>query len=167
MTDAAGLSVGAFYTYFDSKETFYAELIARVGHDVRAFISTNLAGGPALNALELEMRGLWLWLVYLSMDRNCYGIVREAEFVLPSAVHDYYGAFAAGYRKRPAALRVHAAAPVVDEGTAVEYLMGLAHYFGLEAAFDESPVNARALVESIGRYLTLGLSEFLSEEELT
>jgi hypothetical protein len=40
--------------------------------------------------------------------------------------------------------------------------MGLAHYFGLEAAFDESPVNARALVETIGGYLARGLSEFLT-----
>lgn len=168
VTDAAGLSVGAFYTYFDSKEAFYARLIERVGHDVRAFISRNLApSGPVpLNPLEVELRGLWLWLVYLSIDRNCYGIVREAEFVLPSAVEAYYGAFAAGYRKRPAALKVNAAAPGVDEGTAIEYLMGIAHYFGLEAAFDDSPVNARALVEAVGRTLSRGLSEFLPEEEL-
>jgi AcrR family transcriptional regulator len=168
VTDGARLSVGAFYTYFDSKEAFYKELIARVGHDVRAFISGNLAAGKAtLNPLELELRGLWLWLVYLSIDKRCYGIVREAEFVLPSAVREYYEAFAAGYRKRPADLRVTVRAQGIDEGTAIEYLMGLAHYFGLETAFDESPVNARALVLTIGTYLARGLSGLLSEEELT
>ncbi len=169
VTDGARLSVGAFYTYFGSKEAFYAELIANVGHDVRAFISGNLAApGPApLNVLELELRGLWLWLVYLSIDKHCYNIVREAEFVLPSAVRDYYDAFAAGYRKRPPEFRVNTCAPGIDEGTAIEYLMGLAHYFGMETAFDESPVNARALVETIGTYLARGLSGLLSEEELT
>jgi len=168
VTDGARLSVGAFYMHFESKEAFYGELIARVGHDVRAFIAGNLAApGPPLNALEYELRGLWLWLIYLSIDKRCYSIVREAEFVLPAAVRDYYAAFAAGYRKRPARLRVAKVAPGIHEGTAVEYLMGLAHYFGLEAAFDESPVDARALVETIGRYLARGLSEFLSPEELT
>ena len=168
VTGGARLSVGAFYTYFASKEAFYKELIARVGHDVRAFISGNLAaGGGPLNALELELRGLWLWLVYLSIDKHCYGIVREAEFVVPAAVRDYYGAFAEGYRKRPADLRVNVRAPGIDEGTAIEYLMGLAHYFGLETAFDESPVNARALVLTIGTYLARGLSGLLSNEELT
>ncbi|MGZ6970725.1 MAG: TetR/AcrR family transcriptional regulator [Thermoanaerobaculia bacterium] len=169
VTDGARLSVGALYTHFDSKEAFYAELIAKVGHDVRAFIAGNLAapGAATLNALEYELRGLWLWLIYLSIDKRCYNIVREAEFVLPAAVRDYYAAFAAGYRKRPARLRVTRAAPGVDEGTAIEYLMGLAHYFGLEAAFEESPVDARALVETIGRYLARGLSEFLSREEPT
>jgi AcrR family transcriptional regulator len=169
VTDGAQLSVGAFYTYFDSKEAFYEEVIRKVGHDVRAFIAGNLAasGAESLNALEYELRGLWLWLIYLSIDKRCYTIVREAEFVLPAAVRDYYGAFVSGYRKRPARLRVTRAAPGIDEGTAIEYLMGLAHYFGLEAAFDDSPVDARALVETIGHYLARGFSEFLSREEPT
>lgn len=164
VTSGVQLSVGAFYTYFDSKEAFYAEIIALVGHDVRAFISRNLGnpGTEPLNALEYELRGLWLWLVYVSIDKRCYNIVREAEFVLPAAVREYYGAFAAGYRRRPPELRVTLAAPGLDEGTAIEYLMGLAHYFGLETAFDDSPVNARALVETIGGYLARGLSGFLS-----
>ena len=168
VTDGAKLSVGAFYTYFDSKEAFYAELIGQVGHDARAFISTNLAatGTADLNALEFELRGLWLWLVYLSIDKHCYNIVREAEFVLPATVREYYGAFAAGYRRRPPALRITATCPELDEQSAIEYLMGIAHYFGLENAFDASPVNARALVEAIGGYLSQGLSRLLSSKEL-
>jgi AcrR family transcriptional regulator len=164
VTSGIGLSVGAFYTHFESKEAFYAEIIAMVGHDVRAFIAKNLAepGTGPLNALEYELRGLWLWLVYVSLDRHCYNIVREAEFVLPLAVREYYGAFAEGYRRRPAGLSVTSAAPGLDEGTAIEFLMGLAHYFGLEAAFDEAPVNARALVDTIGGYLAHGLAEFLT-----
>jgi AcrR family transcriptional regulator len=164
VTDGAQLSVGAFYTYFESKEVFYAELITLVGHDVRAFISRNLAtpDGAPLNGLELELRGLWLWLVYLSIDKNCYNIVREAEFVLPQVVREYYEAFSLGYHKRPAALRVTSAAPDVDEETAIQYLLGLAHYFGMEAAFDDSPVNARAIVETLGGYLSRGLSDFFS-----
>ena len=108
--------MGAFYTYFDSKEAFYAELIALVGQDARTFISRNRAVPRALNALEFELRGLWLWLVYLSIDKHCYNIVREAEFVLPVAVRDYYGAFAAGYRRRPPEHRATCAAPGLDEG---------------------------------------------------
>ena len=165
VTSGAQLSVGAFYTHFDSKESFYAELIGLVGHDVRAFISMNLAGAAGLNALEYELRGLWLWLVYLSMDPNCYNIVREAEFVLPATVREYYGAFAAGYKKRPASLRITRMAPSLNEGTAIEFLMGLAHYFGMEATFDASPINARALVETLGGYLAHGLSEFLPQQE--
>lgn len=163
---AANVSVGAFYTYFPSKETFYAELIGQAGRDIRCFIARNLeASNPAgLNALEYELRGLWLWLVYLSIDKHCYNIVREAEFVLPAKVRDYYGAFAAGYRKRPRRLRLAEAAPGIDEGSAIAFLMGLAHYLGMEAAFEASPVNARALLEAIGRRLALGFPECRARE---
>ena len=40
--------------------------------------------------------------------------------------------------------------------------MGLGHYFGMETAFDEAPGDARALVETIGGYLSRGLSDFLT-----
>ncbi|MBL8966207.1 MAG: TetR/AcrR family transcriptional regulator [Spirochaetaceae bacterium] len=163
VTGAAGLSVGAFYTYFASKEVFYAEIIEMVGKQVRGFIARNLApaaGPKPLNRLERELRGLWLWLVYLSIDKDCYAIVREAEFVLPDAVRDYYGRFVAGYRKNPEGNAAPGSG--IDDGTAIEFLLGVAHYAGIEVAFDESPVNARAVVEAIGRYLGRGFSEYLS-----
>ncbi|MEN6365030.1 MAG: TetR/AcrR family transcriptional regulator [Rectinema sp.] len=155
ITDAAELSVGAFYTYFESKESFYAELIHRVGSEVRHFISLNL--GPGLNRYETELRGLWLFIVYLSLDPHCYNIVREAEFVLPENVKSYYGAFVQGYRK-------HAeGSGGIDETTSIEFLLGVAHYFGLEVVFDESPGNARALIQEIGAFLRGGLSARLSK----
>jgi AcrR family transcriptional regulator len=175
VTDTAGLSVGAFYTYFKSKESYFAELIHLVGREVRGFIARNMdtsaegsgRNGPAsgssprrdLNRLEKELRGLWLFLVFLSIDRTCYNIVREAEFVLPAAVREYYGAFVAGYRKN--ADGNGSAQSGVDEGTAIEFLLGIAHYFGIEVAFDASPSNARAAVECIGAFLEHGLSDKL------
>jgi AcrR family transcriptional regulator len=154
ITSLAGLSVGAFYNYFPSKQAFYAELIRLVGREVRSFIASNLSspGRPSLNRLERELRGLWLWLIYLSRDRNCYAIVREAEFVLPAAVRDYYGAFVQGYRKNPEGNGE------ADEATAIEFLLGIAHYLGLEAAFDGVPGSARTLVAEIGAHLVRGLA---------
>ncbi len=153
VTDAAGLSVGAFYTYFESKESFYAELIDRVGKEVRHFISLNM--GKGLNRLEREMRGIWLFTVLLSIDKNCYNIVREAEFVLPQKAREYYQAFVAGYLRNPEGNGQ------ADERTAIEFLLGVAHYFGLEVAFDDSPANARSVVETIGTYLVRGFSDFV------
>jgi AcrR family transcriptional regulator len=149
ITTAAGLSTGAFYTHFQSKETFFEELIHRVGREVRRFITLNL--GEGLNPLERELRGLWLFIVFLSLDRHCYGIVREAEFILPQAVRAYYGAFVKGYRQRMSW------ASELDETTAIEFLLGVAHYLGIEVIFDKSPESARNIIAELGDFYRHGL----------
>lgn len=159
ITDAAGLSVGAFYTHFESKDSFYAELIGLVGREVRGFIARNM--GEGLSRLERELRGLWLFLVYLAIDRNCYNVVREAEFVLPEAVREYYAAFVRGYRRNPEGNGPVAARGPAAEETVIEFLLGIAHYFGIEVAFDRSPANARQAVEAIGRLLSEGFGAWL------
>jgi AcrR family transcriptional regulator len=148
ITMAAGLSTGTFYTYFETKEAFYQVLIERVGREVRRFISMNL--DPALNPLERELRGLWLFMVFLSIDRYCYGIVREAEFVLPASVKAYYDSFAKGYRTRGGEQSAG------DRTTEIEFMLGVAHYLGIEVIFDESPENARNIIKEIGKLYRQG-----------
>lgn len=146
----AGLAIGSFYRYFESKEAFYKEIIQSVGRDVRHFITLNLGNG--LNRLERELRGLWLFILFLSMDRYCYNIVREAEFVLPEEVRSYYDAFHRGYLKR------EDSTITCDTTTCIEFMLGVAHYLGIEVIFDKSPDNARQVIEEIGYLYTHGLS---------
>ncbi|HCM25559.1 MAG TPA: hypothetical protein DIC34_03250 [Treponema sp.] len=157
VTDAAGLSVGAFYRYFQSKDAFFEELIESSGRQIRHFIQDNLS--PGLNRLEREMQGIYLFGVFLSLDRWCYNIVREGEFVAPAKAREYYAAFVRGYRKSGSegmdAGRV--ASDPLYEDTAVEFMMGISHYYGIEVIFDDSPHNARNIVETIGKHLAAGL----------
>lgn len=158
ITDAAGLSVGTFYKYFESKESFFKEQITSVGHEVRRFIASHLS--PGLNRLETEMQGIFLFGIYLGLDPWCYNIAREGEFVSLSTVKDYYDSFRHGYLKmgdegfNPVAV---ASDPAYMD-SAIEFLMGISHYYGLEVAFDKSPHNARAVIEGIGDHLIHGLA---------
>jgi hypothetical protein len=115
--------------------------------------------GEGLNPLERELRGLWLFIVFLSLDRNCYGIVREAEFVLPVEVRQYYGAFVKGYRQRELDFSIQ------DSTTAIEFLLGVAHYLGIEVIFDHSPENARNVIQEIGEYYSHGFGKALRPEK--
>jgi len=116
---------------------------------VRHFISINL--GKDINRVERELRGLWLFILFLSMDRYCYNIVREAEFVLPDEVKDYYDAFHNGYAKREESQAKSATT------TGIEFLIGVAHYFGIEVVFNKSPEIARTTIEEIGHLYVHGL----------
>jgi len=151
VTSNAGLAIGSFYRYFESKEAFYKEVIRSVGKDVRHFISMNLGSG--LNPVEREMRGLWLFILFLSMDRYCYNIVREAEFVLPNEVRDYYDAFHRGYLKR------ENPSFTCDTTTCIEFMLGVAHYLGIEVIFDNSPEIARQTIEEMGELYMHGLGD--------
>ncbi|SLM17512.1 putative Transcriptional regulator [uncultured spirochete] len=157
VTSNAGLAIGSFYRYFESKESFYKEVIRSVGRDVRHFISLNLGNG--LNRVEREMRGLWLFILFLSMDRYCYNIVREAEFVLPNEVRDYYDAFHRGYLKR------EDASLTCDSTTCIEFMLGVAHYLGIEVIFDKSPEIARQTIEEMGQLYIHGLGEMQRPDE--
>ncbi len=149
ITKAAGLSTGAFYTYFPTKEGFYKELIERVGREVRRFISLNL--DPSLNRVERELRGLWLFIIFLSLDRHCYRLVREAEFVLPAVVKSYYDAFVKGY------IKFGDTYTRIDAGSAIEYMLGVAHYLGLETFLGQSLEKTKPLIMEIGNYYKKGL----------
>ena len=74
--------------------------------------------------------------------------------MLPAAVRDYYGRVREGYRKNPEGNGD------ADPATAIEFLLGIAHYLGLEAAFDGVPGTARTLVEEIGGHLVRGLADW-------
>ncbi len=149
ITGSLDLAVGSFYTYFESKEAFFAEIIDLVGREIRGFISLNLDHG--LTRLEQELQGIYLFSFFLTLDPHCYPIVREAEFVLPGAVKAYYDAFQSGYEKNLGDLGS------LHHPTVINYLMGISHYFGIEVAFDESPQNVRNVVRSLGAYLTRGM----------
>jgi AcrR family transcriptional regulator len=161
ITDAADLAVGTFYTYFPSKEIFFAELVRQVGHSVRRFISSNIPEG--LNRLEREMRGLWLFLQYIQEDEYCYGIVRQAEFVLPQVASEYYLAFLKGYEKHP--LASDGLASNLDETTAAQFLLGVGHYLGIEAVLAGPSPDIESEIETIGLCMKDGFSARLAAAE--
>lgn len=153
VTQRAGVSVGTFYNYFDSKEVFFEHVIRLVSRDLRYFITSNLRTG--LSQLEQELQGMVLFGFYISsIDPSCYNIVREGEFVTPSAVEEYYDAFSRGYEKRLDDLR--SATPKITGNI----LMGLSHYFGLTLLQEQRNANnlTKSLIRELATMLTEGVS---------
>lgn len=145
----AGFSVGTFYKRFESKEQFLAEIVQVIGRRTRHYLT--LHAPDYGTRLDRELLGMLNFLTYFGHHREYYAIVREAEFVVPTAVKAYYDAFERGYigtlTDYPAAQR-----PLV-----ANFLMGLSHYLGIEVLFSERVADRRRLIEELGRLLAHGI----------
>ena len=88
ITQRAGVALGTFYTYFDSKEAVFQALV----HDMSAQVRDHVAPAfkDATDALDGERRALESFLNFAREHRDVYRIIDEAEFVEPAAYREHY-----------------------------------------------------------------------------
>ena len=88
ITQRAGVALGTFYTYFDSKEAVFQALVRDMSGQVRDHVAP--AFRDATDALDGERRALESFLQFARKRRDVYRIIDEAEFVEPSAYREHY-----------------------------------------------------------------------------
>jgi AcrR family transcriptional regulator len=88
ITQRAGVALGTFYTYFDSKEELFRALVRDMSAQVRDNVGPALAG--TTDRLEAERRGLEAFLKFAQDHRAIYRIIDEAEFVEPAVYREHY-----------------------------------------------------------------------------
>ncbi len=142
ITEKAGISVGAFYRHFESKDLFLAEIVKGISRDVRRFINLNMP--ECESCLEEELAGLYLFCLYLTFDPACYPVVRQAEYVVPDVTREYYDGFMRGYLKRKAW-----PPGGYDPGTVANFCIGIAHYVGMEFSYSASHKDIKPLIEGL------------------
>ena len=103
ITQRAGVALGTFYTYFDSKEALFNALVRDMSEQVRDSVGPAL--GEAQDALDGERRALEAFLRFAHDHRDIYRIIDEAEFVEPSAYREHYETTATRIAARLAAAR--------------------------------------------------------------
>ena len=88
ITQRAGVALGTFYTYFDSKESVFQALVRDMSAQVRDHVAPAFKG--ATDALDGERRALESFLQFARKHRDVYRIIDEAEFVEPRAYREHY-----------------------------------------------------------------------------
>jgi len=88
ITQRAGVALGTFYTYFDSKEALFQALVRDMSAQVREQVGPVL--GQARDAFDAERRALEAFLQFVRDHRDIYRIIDEAEFVDPAAYREHY-----------------------------------------------------------------------------
>ena len=88
ITQRAGVALGTFYTYFDSKEAVFQELVRDMSAQVRDHVAPVMKDAP--DALDAERRALEAFLRFARQHRQVYRIIDEAEFVEPAGFREHY-----------------------------------------------------------------------------
>ncbi len=95
ITARAGVALGTFYVYFESKEEVFRALVAHMGELTRHWISERVGQSP--DRITAERRGVKAFIDFVREHGNLYQIVSEAQFVANDAFRDYYMVFADAY----------------------------------------------------------------------
>lgn len=95
ITQRAGVALGSFYTYFDSKDSLFRALVRDMSAQVRQTVGPVIAAES--NRLEGERKGLAKFLSFVREHKELYRIIDEAEFVDPASYRAHYEDTVNGY----------------------------------------------------------------------
>ena len=88
ITRRAGVALGSFYTYFDSKDALFRALVQDMSANV--MMSARSALSDDMKALEIEQAALSAFLSFAREHKEIYRIIDEAEFVDPASYRRHY-----------------------------------------------------------------------------
>lgn len=97
ITARAGVALGSFYTYFESKEEVFRALVRDMSKAVRAHVAEAVREAP--DRIAAERIGLAAFIAYVRKRPELYRIIEESQFVAADEYRRHYLTFADGYRR--------------------------------------------------------------------
>ncbi|MEL7518891.1 MAG: TetR/AcrR family transcriptional regulator [Pseudomonadota bacterium] len=98
ITRRAGVALGSFYTYFESKDALFRALVLDMSENVRTSARSAIYEG--MGAFDIERSALKAFLDFASEHKEVYRIIDEAEFVDPESYRAHYETIAARIQER-------------------------------------------------------------------
>ena len=89
ITARAGVALGTFYTYFESKDALFRALVRDMSDRVRDTVAPALASAPG-DTIGREGVALAAFLAFAREHKEIYRIIDEAEFVVPDEWRRHY-----------------------------------------------------------------------------
>lgn len=88
ITRRAGVALGSFYTYFDSKDAIFRALVSDMSEAVKQAAREGVEGQT--DAFVIERAALESFLLFATDHKEIYRIIDESEFVDPVSYRAHY-----------------------------------------------------------------------------
>lgn len=128
ITERAGIGMGTFYLYFDSKRTIFEALVIDLNRRVRHSMAEAMLG--AANRLEAERAGFAGFFRFTAEHPALYRVVREAELVSPEVLRLHYSRIVEGYVEGLRKAQAVGEVSDIDAEVAAWALMGIGEMVG-------------------------------------
>ena len=129
ITQRAGVALGTFYTYFNSKEEVFKALVRDMSAQVRDAVGPSLLKGTGY--FEAERIGREAFFQFVTEHKEIYRIIDEAEFVDPEDYRNHYTTNADRIRSRLETAIDRGEAKSCDAEVAAWAIMGMNVFLGL------------------------------------
>ncbi len=156
ITIRAGVALGSFYTYFESKEALFKALVADMSGRVRDHVAPVLArhGGGAIGAEGIALEA---FLDFARSHKEIYRIIDEAEFVAPEAWQAHYLNTASRILERLQAARERGELGVEPSEVHAWAIMGMNVFLGLRFGVMDGRADLGEVAKAANALLKDGL----------
>ncbi|WP_313536418.1 TetR/AcrR family transcriptional regulator [Sphingomonas sp.] len=155
ITRRAGVALGSFYTYFDSKDAVFRALVRDMSDQVREHVGPALRG--ARDQIDAERAALLAFIRFARTHKEIYRIVDEAEFVDPASFRHHYASTADRIAAR---LRAAAERGEVREDVSEIHawaIMGMNVFLGLRYSVWDEGTPPEAIADVVAQLLARGI----------
>ena len=155
ITEGAGVAMGTFYVYFESKEVIFRTLVAHMGYLTRRWIAQRVADAP--DRLAAERKGLEAFIDFVREHRDLYRIVNEAQFVAADAYQKYYTDFAAAYQRNLAEASKKSEIRKGEDEQRSWALIGASVFLGMRYGLWDDEVSSAEIANGVADLFEHGL----------
>jgi AcrR family transcriptional regulator len=155
ITHRAGVALGTFYTYYESKEEIFHDLVTYMSQRTRRWIGERVSGAP--DRMAAERLGIEAYIEFARRHKGIYRIITEAEFVANDAYRKHYESFADAYRDNLEKAGESGDIRKGDYETWTWAIMGIAVFLGMKYTEWDDSVPAARVAEIVTDLIANGI----------